>query len=387
MAIRVYLLFYDLKYAQSLLTHEWWNIISNDQDWYMKNKNKYGSFKWWSIRCLIFILISWILLALGMKYVPNVTIPILAICVNSVYIIMIVCFCKMPSIYDALKIRKEINILATIFFIQAGYHTVTIPFDHDQYPIFSFIAMYQTTVVATLFSIVMILMPNWDKELNFVADFQAEDSISLSPTSTTSSDSIITECTQEKNKKRRKQYKSWQMYVNDCNDDERFNNWMRHLIREWSSENLCFLLEVLQYKHQFMDMIQNWEVILAGKNYVKDASVGWIIKLPANLPQSGIISENEKDYQEQVQMLYAKYIEYNAPSELNVSFENRELFMQKFEQLGTLPENELMLIFDPLLDSILKNLASSYKRFRMNIEEYEDHQKEDIISVMMSQSK
>ena len=256
MAIRVYLLFYDLKHAQSLLTHKWWSIISNEQDWYMKNKNKYGSFKWWSIRCLIFIIISWVLLAVGMKYVPDITIPVLALFVNSVYIIMIVCFCKMPSIYDALKIRKEINILATIFFIQAGYHTATIPLDREDYPILSYIGMYQTIIVASLFAIVMILLPNWDKELNYVSDFQQEDSISLSPTTTSSSDNIIAENPQENNNKC-KHYKSWQMYVNDCNDDERWNNWMRHLIREWSSENLCFLLEIIQYKQQFMDIIQD----------------------------------------------------------------------------------------------------------------------------------
>ena len=110
------------------------------------------------------------------------------------------------------------------------------------------------------------------------------------------------------------------MYVNDGNDDKRWNIYMRHLIQEWSAENLCFVLEVMQFKKQFVDA-QNWEIILAGKKYIKDASSGWIIKLPPNLPQSAIISENKQNYQVQVQQLYIFFV--CIPTNSKLSFASR----------------------------------------------------------------
>ena len=108
--IRIYLLFYDLKYLHSLLTHKWWTIISNEQDWYMSNKRKYDSFKYlWKV-AVIFIFIAWIFIIVGFQYIPAITVAVSAVGVNLVFVAMIICFCKMPSIYDAVKIRKEINI-------------------------------------------------------------------------------------------------------------------------------------------------------------------------------------------------------------------------------------------------------------------------------------
>lgn len=374
LATRVWLLFYDLKHAQSLLRHKWWTIISNEQDWYLKNKKKYGSFKYILKYFIVLILTFWIFYLFACKYAPDIVAPITGMFCQIIYVVMIVCFCKMPSIYDALKIRKEINLMSAIFFVQATYMATDAIFEFSmKYSFYPIITSISVPIVAILFGIIMVLMPNWDTTLNNVdSDFKEEDSVTLS-----------SDTNETKNREKCKLYKSWQMYVNDCPDDERWNIFIRHLIREFASENLCFLLELMQYKQQFVD----WDSILNERLYFKDDEKGWIIKLPPNLPQSAIISENKNNYQLQVQLLYRKYIEESAGLQVNTSFASKSIFMSKYVELSSLQENELMIIFDNILESVLQNLASSFIRFRMNLDEYESHKKHDIISVMMSQAK
>ena len=40
LTLRVWLLFYDLKYAEAILKHSWWENISDETDWFIKNRNK-----------------------------------------------------------------------------------------------------------------------------------------------------------------------------------------------------------------------------------------------------------------------------------------------------------------------------------------------------------
>ena len=65
---RVWFLYYDLNYNVSLISHEWWSTISDDKDWFIKNKNKYGSWSNFMWKLVTFIIISWLIQIFIMRY-------------------------------------------------------------------------------------------------------------------------------------------------------------------------------------------------------------------------------------------------------------------------------------------------------------------------------
>ena len=118
---RVWFLYYDLKYNEALISHEWWSTICTQKDWFIKNKNKYGSFKkfmWKPI--LIFIVIWMIQIILTTLYFELLILDFsFALIGNSFWCIMLYCFCKMPKHYDVLLIRKEINWITSFYLFSA----------------------------------------------------------------------------------------------------------------------------------------------------------------------------------------------------------------------------------------------------------------------------
>ena len=58
---------------------------------------------------------------------------------------------------------------------------------------------------------------------------------------------------------------SWQQYVNQGTDDSEWNSFMRHLIVEFAAENLCCILEMIQFKQQFVDDVNFNEHLPNGK--------------------------------------------------------------------------------------------------------------------------
>ena len=168
-------------------------------------------------------------------------------------------------------------------------------------------------------------------------------------------------------------------------------------------ENLCFILEAIQYKKQF---IPNYEALFKDNVRYQDDSVGWIIKLPNGLPSSSII-ENEDNYGNQIVQLYEKYISHEADLCVNISYDARKQFVSDMEMVtsyqmenewtGTVKQSaeekedtemeikrKMIKIFDGALSDIDTNLASSFVRSQLygSIDT-----KQDIINVMIEQTK
>eukprot|EP01084_Bolivina_argentea_P224363 379421_1 len=129
--------------------------------------------------------------------------------------------------------------------------------------------------------------------------------------------------------------RSWQRYVNDCEDDTKFNTFVRHLTREFATENIYFILEIIQYKRQFMSdhAIQTY---LGNKVYVCDANAGWIMKLPCCLPQSLIIKKYKGQFVKQIEQFYRKYVAWEATMAINMSYESRKKFMTQMNKANEL---------------------------------------------------
>lgn len=138
----------------------------------------------------------------------------------------------------------------------------------------------------------------------------------------------------------------------------------------------------MQYKQQFKIQMKEFN-FPKGRVCVNDKKIGWMVKLPNDLPMSSILTENKDDYVTQIQQLYNKYISVNAPLQVNISYECRQAFDVQLSNINRLKNNDLMGIFDDILGDLFRILTSSFQRFMMDIDKYEENQKQDIISVMM----
>lgn len=180
---------------------------------------------------------------------------------------------------------------------------------------------------------------------------------------------------------------------------------------QFAVENLCFMLEAVQYKKQF---ISDYDKLFKGKKVVEfeNNSIGWIIKLPPGLPCSTII-EKENDYKAQIISLYEKYISNDADLCINISYDARKQFVSDMNEIietneqnieiqsnfneqkesqqhvedkniRTETELKMLKIFDNALLDIDSNLSSSFTRLQAygNIDI-----QQDIIEVIMQQTK
>ena len=117
---------------------------------------------------------------------------------------------------------------------------------------------------------------------------------------------------------------------------------------------------------------------------MEDDEIGWILKLPSNLPINSILIENKGDYAAQIRELNRKYIANNAKMQVNISYENRQIFNTQFQNLDSLKnEKELWSVFDCIIKNLSQNLVWNFNRFILNMYECDVNAKHDIISVMM----
>lgn len=178
-------------------------------------------------------------------------------------------------------------------------------------------------------------------------------------------------------------------------------------------ENLCFMLEAMQFKQQ---LISNLDELLNDKMECDHEECGWIIRLPDFLPKSSII-QKEDNFEQQIVALYNKYISNEADLCINISYEARRIFVTDLEYIVAANEqrkpednedekesastatkqsetgdsynteirHRMIKIFDTALMDINTNLSCSFVRFQLygNF----DATPQDIIDVMMKETK
>lgn len=316
---RVWLLFYDLKHGEAVLEHEWWSTISDQQNWFIRHKNRYGSFKkflWKPVALLLAVmcpLIAWANFA--PKPVSTYSDAVILTFINTFWIALIILFVKMPKQYDSLLIRKEINRLVIYYAVSVVWYSVTIPLFSGTF--WHFLNSFITYLFTIVVSAMVTLWPHFESSLQFKREIKhgkrVKDGHVNAPSAT-----------------------GWQVYVNSCPDDKNWNLFMRHLIKEIAVENLCFLLEIMQFKFQFVkeedkvfDSAQN-EI---EKVFIDNEKLGWLIKLPNGLPTSSIIQNSNGNYIEQINDIYEKYIASDALLSINISYESRAAFMSDMNDI------------------------------------------------------
>ena len=223
LAARVWLLFYDLKHGEAILKHEWWATISDEKDWFIRNKPKWGSFRnfLWKPVLVILLLLYSITIVLGYSpesFALKANFAMLAL-INTWWILLIVLFCKMPKEYDTLLIRKEINRLVIFYAFSTVWYSVSLQTIDEIYPLgIHWFNSFYTYSFTTIISAMVTLWPHYDKSLQakrrgsrHSADSMKEPSLSSEVHSTS-----------------HHRHKSaigttWPIYVNQATDDKHWN--------------------------------------------------------------------------------------------------------------------------------------------------------------------
>lgn len=141
-----------------------------------------------------------------------------------------------------------------------------------------------------------------------------------------------------------------------------FKAFMAHLISEFSTESLLFLIEYIQLKNQYLSSNQ---CIL-----YKDGVILTKLKIPKDIPKSIIL--NKGTLKEKLQILYKKYIQLGSDHELNISGTNRKNLKKIFENnenkesIENMDDNDLLHCMDIAAMQILLLLQDPYTRFNNN---------------------
>eukprot|EP01084_Bolivina_argentea_P013187 24718_1 len=215
-----------------------------------------------------------------------------------------------------------------------------------------------------------------------------------------------------------------------------FQKFMIYLVKEFSAENLLWLIELVQIKYEYQinnnNLIQLPKDTIQLKSLIKEETIvneendtpslkpttssvkkkdnslyqvvdfnikpldnigdklytylfhnnGSImtpIYLSPKIPQTIIISENKNNLFLQMKHLYNKYIKISSDNELNISYEVRSSLINYFENVNEDRDYKVFNIMDEVAVEVLQLLQDSFRRFRLTDEfiQIQKHEKNE----------
>ena len=233
----------------------------------------------------------------------------------------------MPKQYDVFSIRKEINRLVIFYIFPTAWYAIVRGMEMDsENVLLAFISGQLIVPITMILTAIMTLYPYYEnKKVKRIKSVMTQ----------------IKENSQSKSNSKKISYSDnslWILYVNRCNDDAHWNRFMHHLIREIAVENLCFILEVIQFKQQLIKKYYP-HFNQMEEDQINDENIGFMMKLPENLPNCSIIFNNENKPKKQIYELYKKYISQDASLCVNVSYISRAQFINDTDCIFAIHED------------------------------------------------
>ena len=127
--LKLWYLYYAFKLQTLLINGKWWTQINEDlnQNWWIKNANKYGKpgKNTWIVLTFVIIISILFLCIIGFKVNPEI--PKFVAYVQSMILAMciIIFYCTIPNINDIYGMKKEIKWCAICFFFGTFYFPIT----------------------------------------------------------------------------------------------------------------------------------------------------------------------------------------------------------------------------------------------------------------------
>eukprot|EP01083_Nonionella_stella_P294409 1000856_1 len=375
LCVKSYLMYFQHRYHLSIQNASWKKSIDSswdDHDWYLRNKNKWGRFsyiiRWLAIPYALSVVIS----ALGdpnlgfrfmfVFHIIAVLVPVLLLIIFSY---------RLRRFYDIYGIRKEIIsqllafvVLGVIYFI-ASYTLKASVIGLELLPIFAFfgiIGLFSfvgvTSVCYPLYLVQMRRLPSVEQDtvkgIHVLSAFQDPTMLSLL---------------------------------------------MQHSVSEFNTENLLFIIEIVQIKHAYAtdrnNVIETSNTMHFVPDELKESTTVVIdfntltasetedspkrcittyllregcvkIAISSKLPTSDVLTTHPNDIKAQINDLCHKYVETDSCFELNIPFELRQrmlAFITKGQEECV--EGDWFWVMDEICLHIMGNLLIGlFSRFR-----------------------
>lgn len=224
--LRIWYLYYDLKYAEAIISHQWWQILSSaDKDWFIENRNKYGKLSTTMHTIISSVILIYIIYIIICAYFTNVLLPEMFLgpfCVG-LWITMATLFYKMPKHYDVFAIRKEINRWTIWYLITGTYFIINAAGLEAKYPFFVHIHAFVFMIETAGFAIFSTVYPYYQIKV-----IDKRSKINTPPILTNAASTSNS----ESNESSIDGNNMWYSWINACEDDTNFNAFMRQLIKE-----------------------------------------------------------------------------------------------------------------------------------------------------------
>eukprot|EP01084_Bolivina_argentea_P315351 546326_1 len=372
---RIWLMFYDLNYANSNMNKKWKSYLDPtliEKDFWLTNKDKYGSFhyvlKLSIVGSVVFTLFAIITVQFTItKNLDSIRIFVIGALHAIIYLILMIIYCKLPTIIDLFHLKSEVKLLIIIQIVGWILIFITNAIYKVNNNIISFIGLILRLNCGVVGYMAMAFTSTWWIVKILDNKFSKENS---------------------KQPKREKSQQLQSVLV----DEKNFQLFMQHLTREMSTEiMICFIqgfIEMVQFKHLIMSKceLQTFGGIMSSITEEKEIENNEIIffnfkqcDITKNIaiPKSQIVYSLEtnepNNYFRIAHKLYNKYIKEDVELEINISASLREIYVNKMdcdveifinkmidEKLGLI---DLFKYFDCIIEEMYCLLTSSLERF------------------------
>ena len=359
MVCKMYLLYYDHEYARILASEKWAifidpSIIKNN--WYLNNKQKYGS-SIWMIKNMIFPIITiWCIIDIIIfMFHRDYIFGYILIWFIPHLIIGIRCWRKYPRFNDDLGIRKEIKYTMRLCLLFVVSLIIASVFQNFVYSQLRAMLLIITQIACTIYSYILVIYPQRANESN-------QEYHKMLRKQSTVGDRVV----------------EWKEIVSTIDGYEQFASFLE---REFSMENLLFVTEYVQLKHA-ITKIEKYHTTIHSQ-----LGLDYFLTLPSEVPKSIIAKEFEdkisglssesvqgsdtcKMVYNGVKALYTKYIDSRtANMEVNISstakYNMAILFKSDGDsQMTQMDINQILVAMETAVKEISHLMNDSTSRFR-----------------------
>eukprot|EP01083_Nonionella_stella_P290744 989294_1 len=395
--VKCYMLHYRQRYNRAITDRSWRSDIDPlDYNWYITHKNTFGRTRLVIRLACIPYFISVALNGIVWPFVvgEGFGLDFLMLILASIpTMISFAIFFKSRSLSDIHGIRDELFLQCVIMATMCLLYFVVFILTHfaedlkRKYPIdllrfqrLSDIFVIDGAVIA--FTIVSTYYPLYLMKCN------------------ASVDSIMLSQRTRNEVKSKSNLQSMNRVMNNYNTLRIF---MNYLVSELSTENILFLMEVIQIKYEYqkrknfvvrlLENVIDFNIKPLDIEYYKtekyftylfqdNECIMTRLSLPIEMPKSVIITQNEDDLGQQMTALYNKYI---VTESLNIPYYVSEHLADVFETKYVGTESQIFNVFDECAIEIMMLLNCSFARFitksklcqaiseHINMDETEEH--------------
>ena len=416
---RYWCISYEIKWTKYIINNQWKVIINPEHheninnetskqiNWYLTHKNTFGNHKWVKYRLFIVAILSALMYIVGTTYHTHNGKSIYSnleihdnIYLTQIYsswpytlplILILIIYCKTPSILDNFYIQKEMKYITVLLVVDyaAFYISRTIAAilykEMDQVILSIMLSISFHIILGTQFGAVLI-STGWvnhkvtkivnreqyktHKEVRIPSPLSRQISAAsvISMTTDTSTYSQMTANLIEIQPKTPRIYQNDKLVSKDLSEllvhPIAFESFMNHLCHEFSMENLLSLVEFLQFQKYVAEEIGYYNKI-GHEQLLCD-----VLVLSGEVPLSAIVYNDGMNLKDKAYNIYKKYIANGAMYSINIAHIKRQKLINLMDNYDIwicndeLKDKELMNLFDEVCKEMKRLMNDSYQRFK-----------------------